>query len=188
MFTTAQIINLGLAKIASSRVVRIDPPKSSLEIHMATGYAHWKRTELTKRRWVFATEDDMPLTRVPFSVATTRPFKYAIPTECLRPVRMKYSEWKQSGRFIYSAEPNLSITMIMNKDENEFDPLFVEVLACRIALESVEYVTQSNTKKADVMELYQIAVRDAAQANAYVRGSDDVTSNDDVYPYLTARH
>ncbi len=187
MFTNVQIINLGLSKIASSRVSRIDPPVSPLERFVAEGYEHWKRSELTKRRWVFATEDDYTLTRTETLENVDRPYKFQLPVECLRPIRGKRTEWKQRRRFIYSAYDTLRVSMIMNVDEAEFDPLFVEVLACRIALESVEYVTQSNTKKADSEALYRVAVDEAARANAFVIGPEDIGEDDSDFPFITSR-
>jgi hypothetical protein len=187
MFTNVQIINLGLSKIASSRVSRIDPPVSPLERFVAEGYDHWKRSELTKRRWVFATEDDYTLTRTETLENVDRPYKFQLPVECLRPVRGKRTEWKQRRRFLYSAYDTLRVSMIMNVDETEFDPLFVEVLACRIALESVEYVTQSNTKKADSEALYRAAVDEAARANAFVIGPEDIGEDDSDFPFITSR-
>lgn len=187
MFTNVQIINLGLSKIASSRVSRIDPPVSPLERFEAEGYEHWKRSELTKRRWVFATEDDYTLTRTETLENVDRPYKFQLPVECLRPIRQRRTEWKQRRRYIYSAYDTLRISMIMNVDEVEFDPLFVEVLACRIALESVEYVTQSNTKKADAEALYRAAVDEAARANAFVIGPEDIAEDDSDFPFITSR-
>ena len=61
MYTKVQIINLGLGKISSSLISRIDPPKSPLERYCADGYENWKRTEIAKRRWVFATDDEVAL-------------------------------------------------------------------------------------------------------------------------------
>lgn len=187
MFTAVQIINLGLSKIASSRVSRIDPPVSPLERFVAEGYLHWKRSELTKRRWVFATEANYLLTRVDTLENVEQPYKYQLPVECLRPIRLKRTEWTQRRRFVYSAYDTLRVSMIMNVDETEFDPLFVEVLASRIALECVEYVTQSNTKKADIEALYRMAVDDAAKANAFVIGPEDVADDDSDFPFITSR-
>lgn len=150
MFTSVQIINLGLSKIASSRVSRIDPPSTNLERFVAEGYQQWKRSELAKRRWVFAIDEYYTLTASAVFEGRERPYEYPLPPECLRPIRSKRAEWVQRRRSLYSAYNELTVPLIMNVDEDEFDPLFVDVLSCRIALESVEYVTQSNTKKADV--------------------------------------
>jgi hypothetical protein len=188
MFSQVQIVNLGLSKIASSRISRLDPPQSSLERFVAAGYDHWKRSEISKRRWVFALEHNYALAKVEELVGVERPYKYSLPVDCLRPVREKRTEWAQRRRYVYSAEDGLKITYVANVDETEFDPLFVEVLACRVAMESVEYVTQSNTKKADAKALYDEAVTEAAKNNAFVIGPEDITSDDEDFPFLTARY
>lgn len=187
MFSNIQIVNIGLSKIASSRIERIDPPRSSLERFVADNYEHWKRSEIAKRRWVFALEENYVLAKVDTLTEVSHPYKYSIPTDCLRPVRVKRTEWKQRGRFIYSTQDALAITYLRNAPEEDFDPLFVEVLACRVAMESGEYVTQSNTKKADAVALYDKAVGDAAKNNAFVMGPENITEDDDAFPFITAR-
>lgn len=188
MFTDLQVINLGLGKIAASQISRIDPPVSSLEKFCANGYPHWKPSELAKRRWVFATAIDYVLPQVAYLEDTDQPYKYELPANCLRPIRVKRTEWIQRKRFIHSAYEGLKISYIEDVPASGFDPLFVEVLACRVALESVEYVTQSNTKKADAAQLYKMAVSEAAQNNAFVIGPEDIQDDDNVFPWLTARY
>jgi len=188
MFTPVQIINLGLAKIASSQIERIDPPRTSLERFVGAGYSHWKQSEITKRRWTFAMTEYFAPAKIGEDFTRERPYQYELPPLCLRPVRTKSTEWKQNGRSVWSADSALKLTLIQNVDEAEFDPLFVEVLACRVALECAEYVTQSNTKKADASSLYDAAVAEAGQANAYTIGPEDYGSDDSDFPFITARY
>jgi len=187
MFSKVQIVNFGLSKIAASPISRIDPPQSSLERHISAGYEHWKRTELVKRRWVFAVEMNHALAEVEVLEGVERSHKYSLPVECLRPVRTRYTEWRQSGRYLYSAEAALRIEYIRNASETEFDPMFVEVLACRVALETVEYATQSNTKKADIKALYDEAVAAAGKNNAFVIGPEDIGADDGDFSFITSR-
>lgn len=188
MFTNVQVINLGLAKIGSSRVRDISPPRTSLEQHCAEGYQMWKRTELAKHRWVFATEYGYALTiTAELEREDGLRYKYGLPTDCLRPLRSKYTTWVQAGRFVYSECDTLAIDYIRNVPEADFDPLFVDVLAARVALESVEYVTQSNTKKADTDALYDRALNAAKKANAFTRGPEDIQSDDCDFSFITAR-
>lgn len=187
MLTDAQIINLGLSKISSSRIGRIDPPKSPLENFMAINYPQWKRFELTKRRWVFATEDDYILTMTDVRDNVRQPYVYVLPNDCLRPIRTKCTEWKQRGRNIYSAYDSLSIDYIRDVAEAEFDPLFTELLACKVAWGSAEFVTQSTTKKQDAETEYEESVRTAGQANAYVIGAEDIAGDDSTFDWLDVR-
>lgn len=188
MYTDLQIVNLGLGKISSSRIQRLDPPTSPLEVYMYNGYTPWKRAELTKRRWVFALEDNYALSLKATTPGEERPFKYELPTYCLRPVRQKRTEWVQRGRFVYSADPALKIQFVRNVPEADFDPLFVDVLACWIAVQSAEYVTQSNTKKDDVKAMYAEAVSVAGKMNAFIIGPEDVTADDNDFEFVRSRY
>lgn len=187
MFSKVQIVNFGLSKIAASPISRIDPPQSSMERHVANGYEHWKRSELVKRRWVFSLETNYAVAEVDVVSGVDRPYRYSLPVNCLRPVRTRYTEWRQSGRHLHSAEAALRIEYIRNADETEFDPMFVEVMACRIAMETVEYATQSNTKKADIKALYDEAVAAAGKINAFVIGPEDIGADDNDFTFITAR-
>lgn len=188
MLTDVQIINNGLSKIAASRVTRIDPPKTPLEGFVAAGYPQWKRSELTKRRWVFALEHEYALTKVATLTGVDRPYKYPLPNECLRPIRTKRSEWVQRGRYLYSAYSTLKIDFIKNADESEFDPLFNDVLSGRVAIECVEYATQSNTKEDKAQGYYDRAVKAAAQANAFVIGAEDIQDDDEDFSWVSTRY
>lgn len=188
MFTDVQVINLGLGKLGSARVANIAPPVSPLERFVATGWPLWRTSELAKRRWVFATQFDYVMTLSATLVDVDKPYEYNIPPDSLRLIRQRRTEWRQSGRKIRSNENPLSISYIRDTNPDEFDPLFVEVLACRIALECAEYVTQSNSKKADANGLYNDAVNKAGQANAYTIGPEDYGADDNDFPFITARY
>lgn len=187
MYTKLQVINFGLSKIASSLIRSINPPNTQLEHFMSNNYDLWKRTEIGKRRWVFALEDRVPLPQVAYLPDEERPYRYQLPNEALRPVRERGDEWRQRGRLIHSCQENLRVSLIIDRDESEFDTFFVDVLACWIALQSCEYVTQSNTKKADALTLYNNAVADAGRNNAFVIGSEDYGKDDSGFPFITER-
>lgn len=181
MTTAVKVINLGLSKIAASRVSTIEPPKTNLERFMADNYPQWRDEELAARRWVFATEYvTLTLTGDPL-VGVAKPYAYLLPNDTLRPVRETGSEWEQRGRMLYSANNTLTILHIQRKSENDFDPLFAHVLACKIAYEACEYVTQSNKKKADALVFYNEAVKRASNVNAFVKGSEAI-ANEETLP------
>jgi len=187
MLTDVQHMNLGLSKISSSRVSRIDPAVTPLEAFMATNYPHWRRRELAKRRWVFATEKNYQLTQEDILTGVDKPYKYRVPNDCLRPLRTNETEWEQRGKYIYSNYNELKINYIKNVVEADFDVLFTEVLACAVAVERVEYVTQSNAKKEFAVNLYRDAVIDAARANDFIIGPEDLNGNDDATPWVMGR-
>lgn len=189
MYTRVEIVNLGLAKLGSARVSRLDPASTQLERHVASGYNHWKRSEIGKRRWTFARMPNFKLAKLSSEDATFdgRPNKFELPADMVRLTKTKYGQYERAGSFVYSGDANLRIDYFRNVDESELDPLFAEVLACRVAMECVEYVTQSNTKKSDIAAEYNNAVREAAKANAFVIGPENISDEDDQYDFLNAR-
>lgn len=189
MLTDVQLINGGLSKISANRIRSIAPATTSLEVFMASNYQHWKRTEIVKRRWVFATEEHYKLTLESTRTdGVEKPYKYAMPVDCLRPLRTKNTEWIQRGKYIFSGQSELYIDYIKNVSEADFDPMFDEVLQCRIAYESVEFVSQSSTKKDFAYGLYKDAVDMAGQCNAFIIGPEDIQESDEAYSWLGARH
>jgi len=188
MFTPVGILNIGLSKIGATHVRQIERPSSSLERHCATNWPHWLRSELAKHRWVFATKQ-VTLVRTPTDPPREDfPNSFLIPTSVVRVIRgADCTTWQQEGRLIVAEEEELTIAAIVETSTAEFDPLFVEALACRVAKESAEYITQSNTKKADAQQMYDMAISDARKYNAFVRGPETFVSIDD-YDFLTDRY
>lgn len=188
MYTDIQVINGGLSELGSSRVRSITPPTTPIEVYMAGRYPQWKRSELTKRRWVFAIKKNHPLVLVSSTEAGNKPYKYSLPNDCLRPIRGKNTEWEQRGKYVYSAYDALSIDYIYDAPESDFDPLFADVLSARVKWASCEYVTQSQTKKDSAKDDYIMAVREAGKANAYVIGPEDADEDDNEPSWLDARY
>ena len=183
------ICNLGLGKIGGSRVNSLSPPKSAVERHCAEGYTVWRDDELKKRRWVFAiTYADLTKVGPDVDVANDgRKYKFSLPNDCLRPLRDKHTEWEQRGQFIYSAYSAMKLAFIARKPENEFPSDFVNVLACRVARESVEFATQSNTKEQSAETKYLNAVDDAARSNSFIIGPEDIQVADENSEWISAR-
>lgn len=103
-----------------------------------------------------------------------RHFAFLKPRDFLRiaPQEPKYSQiptdWLVEGNFIITSDPGpMFLRYVRNeKDPATFNPLFVEGLACKIAENVCEEVTQSNTKKADAVKLYDRAIYRARITNA----------------------
>jgi len=186
-YTSVQIINQGLGKFSSSKIEQIDPPRNPLERQCA-GYTQWKEHELAKRRWVFATDLEYDL---PYLGMTTdrrvNLHKYQLPTTVLRPIRTSGAEWKQQGRTLLSAYEDLTIPVVLNVPEGEFDPLFVEVLVRRVWQETCNFVTQEDTARERADIAYDDAIREAAKSNAFVIGPEAISSDDNAYEFLTGR-
>lgn len=181
------IINLGLAKFASARIRRLDPATTDLEVLCKEGYPQWRGSELAKRRWVFATIFNYKLVASENNDGQEWPFVFNLPNDCLRPIREKGTTWVQSKRKLLSKDSELYLDYVRDAKEDEFDPLFVDVLSCRCAIETSPSVTEQRTKKIDLAVEYNNAVSEAARNNAFVIGPEDVTGDDSAYPFLSGR-
>jgi hypothetical protein len=81
----------------------------------------------------------------------------------------------EAGAILTDAAAPLNIRYLRRPvDAALFDPLFAEVLACALALELAEELTQSDAKKAFAAGQYQAAVREALRLNAVEKPGEAV--------------
>lgn len=184
------IINLGLSPLGAYNVSTITPPVTPLEKKCADQYPQWRDSRLTANRWVFARNYEVLTLGAPSpSMATAeRPHAFALPNNCLRPIREKSAKWEQRGKHLYHNAATLTIEFIARVVEADFDPLFVDTLAAWITYRMCEYVTQSNIKKADAKSDYEDTIKVARAANALIIGNDEqIGEADDDDDWISAR-
>lgn len=172
-------INLGLNLLGSYAVNSIAPATTPLEKKCAMFYPQWRDSELTKNRWVFARGYAVLTEGGGLEGTAERLFSFALPSDSMRPLREKGVTWEQRGRYLYNSVNTLTLNYIKRVVEADFDPLFVDVLAARVALELCETVTQSNLKKADARAYYSNTLKIAKSANAVIIGQGDDTDEFD---------
>lgn len=183
MASEVSICNLALQKLGvgrQGRIVSLSQDSANARA-MNNCYVMVRDAELRKRAWNFARKLDQ------LAASTTSPafglsYAYALPSDFIRlvPPNDRALDWRIRGRYIhtdYSAP--LEIEYIYRvTDPNQMDALFQEALACKLAWQACEEVTQSNTKKADVMNEYKQAIADARQVNAFENISDEPPEDD----------
>jgi hypothetical protein len=184
--TPVSIINLGLGKIGADKISSIVPPKTTTERTCAEGYPQWRDSEMTKRRWVFATEL-RTVTLVATLTNVNLPYVYDLPADYLRAIRKPLDRWQIRGKQLFSQNATEIIEMLVRKPEAFMDALFVDVLAARAAKELVESKTQSNEKWNKAQTLYKEAINEAGRLNAFVLEPDNTTLADDNSDWLRAR-
>lgn len=168
-----QIANLALQKVGASRITSLEEDSEEAR-QVALCYGQTRDTELRKHAWNFA------ITRATLPAETYDPDfgpanSFPLPSDFLRLIPVDPEEvtntddWRIEGRSIRTndAAP-LYIRYIKRvTDPNDFDELFTEMLACKIALQVCEKLTGSNQKKAAVAEDYKMAQREARRINAF---------------------
>lgn len=169
------ICNRALQKVGAKRIVSLDDASVSARACTAC-YEPVRDALLRSHFWAFA------ITTAELAADGTAPTwgkanSFTLPSDCLR-VFEPYPEYNSmdidysvQGRKIYTnLDAPLNIRYIKKVvDPAQHDALFNEALACALAVELCEELTQSNTKKASLKEDFIFAIREARRANAFER-------------------
>lgn len=186
--TVLSIVNKGLGKLSATRVNSLMPPRSEVEKRVAEQYEGWRDSELMQRVWVFARRKLVLTQTEDLGTEEEKRYGFALPANVLRPIREKAVTWEQRGRTLYYGYNALTIYAVIRAPEHEFDPMFVDVLACRVALEMVGSIVQSEAKKNDLRQDYRDAIAAAGRNNAFVLGPENYAADDEAFDWLTARY
>ena len=175
--SNVSICNLALQKLGAARISALDEAsKNARECNVC--FEHLRDGELRSNKWKFA------LTRATLAASATTPdftytYAFPLPNDCLRPMfpaRLGL-DWKvenhQGAPAILTNDGNTLEVRYIKKvtDPTIFDPLFVEALACKIALHLCEALTQSNPKKDAAERAYLYSIREAKRLNAIEIGT-----------------
>lgn len=186
--TDARICSLAQIKLGSPETINsLSNPVTVAERNYTLLFPHYRNVELRARRWVFATRFISLTSVLPDSGDPERPYRFALPPDFLRAIREDRTEWRQRGRTMIDAGNRVDLNYIANVPVADFDPSFVEVLACRLAYERADKATQSNTKKAELKQAYRDALAEARQLNAFTIGADDISDDDTWSSWLMDR-
>lgn len=199
MASEVDICNRALQKIGAKRITSLtqDTPNAR-ECNAA--YYILRDAELSEHPWSFAR------TRARLAADATSPaFGYAnqfsLPADFLSlsmPVEAPWFEgtgtttgpyrkdWQIEGdKLLTNDSAPLDITYTRKvTDTGIFHPLFVEALACRIAMELNEKINQSNTKLNNASGLYELSIRKAKKVNAIDRPAQQSPEDS----WVTARY
>jgi hypothetical protein len=175
------IANRAVTKLGEARIISLtDSTKAATDI--ASMFDSVRDDELRAHRWNFAKA------RATLPALTAKPaFGFAnafqLPTDFLSLIQvgdfLVYPRMDTRGLFsiegrqiLTNLGPSLPIRYTKRvEDPNLFDVSFIEAFACRLALESCESLTQSETKYNRVANMYDFAIRRAVRANAIERPS-----------------
>lgn len=176
MASEVSICNLALQKLGESRISSLsDDSKAARECNAS--YEHVRDMELSAHDWNFARA------RTSLAADATAPafgydYSYTLPADYLqiRPDNSSDLDWQIEGQSILTnwGAPLEIVYTRRVEDPNVFHPLFIEALACRMAIHLCERMTQSNTKLGNLDGQYSVAIREARKANAFAKISQDL--------------
>ena len=189
MASEVDIANRALQKLGAERIVSLTQDSENARA-CNLAYPLVRDAELRAHPWNFA------IARVSLPADATAPAfgpanSFTLPSDFLRLLPVDPEEvindedWRIEGKKILTNDSApLQVRYIYRvTDPNEFDSLFVEALASKIAFQICEKITQSNQKKAAAAEDYKMAIAAARRINAF----ENVAQEPPPDPWDTAR-
>lgn len=184
-----RVANLAMQKLGAAEIVSMDEDTRERRA-ISRCYTMLRDRELRAHNWNFSIKRKI---LAPSSVAPLFEFAKAfpLPADCLRPLPPSRDvdwtiEYHEGSKHILTNEGTVIYLRYVSRitDETQFDPLFADMLACKIAWHCCEEITQSNQKKADIEKEYKDAKAEAKRMNAF----EQATPQEPEPPWLTARY
>lgn len=173
MASEVSICNSALQKLGGSAIVSLtEDSVNARECNRC--YVDMRDAELRAHVWNFARK------RVTLSADSAEPdsdvfsYQFTLPADYLRvvlPQRTNLDWTIEGGKLLTNDGNSLADFVYVRRvtDANLMDPLFRDSLACRIALQICEKVTQSSSKKEGIRQDRKDALREARRINAMQR-------------------
>lgn len=184
MASVVDVANRALTKLGAARIVSLsDDNKQARSINSC--FYTLLEAELRQNRWTFA------IYRTTLPALADAPtfgykYQYALPADFLRLdmindmypsvsldnyISTEVADYAiENKKILTDLDAPLKIRYGANvTDPNIWDPLFIEALACRLAAEICEDLTQSTPKRQQAWTEYRQALQMAKRANAIER-------------------
>ncbi len=156
------IANIALGHLGEAPIASLDEDTVAARACLLH-YAATRDQVLRSHRWNFAQ------TRVALSALADAPafgwsYQYALPSDCLRVLECNDTElgdvisedYVIEGRAILTDATSLNLVYVKKVDDvNQFDALFVEALALKLAIVLSETIRGTTGKTADLTQMYE---------------------------------
>ena len=184
MASVIQVANRALTKLGSARITSLDDDVKSARA-LKSCFEDLRDDELRAHRWQFS------LKRTSLAALVAAPaygyqHQYQLPADFLKLdmvddrfpqvplddyINQELLDWVLEGNVILTdiAAPLKLRYVAQVTDPNGWDVNFREALACRLAAELAEDLTQSNQKRQLAWEEYSMAIKRAVSSNAIER-------------------
>lgn len=182
MASKVSIANRALTKLGAERVLLLEDDTQQARV-MKSMFDDVRDAEIRRHRWKFAIKRAELLALVDGPGWGYR-YQYPLPSDYLGLIQVgehyvrlgRKAPWSvESGNILTNLQAPLRIRYQCRVDNpGLYDPLFVEVLACKLALEACESLTQSGSKKQSAMEEYKFAVSEAVRQDAIENPPDEL--------------
>ncbi len=193
MASKTDISNRALSKLGETRVANVDTDDTKKAKVIRFMWDIVRDSLITAYPWNFA------IKRTQLAIDGSSPSwgfanQYTLPVDFLALLEIQNNpNYRIEGGFIVTDEGTpIKIRYISRvTDTGNFDPLFIDAFATRLAFEGCEEITQSNTKKQILAQEFQVNIAeayasDAIQDPALILPTDEwllsreTTLNDDI--------
>ena len=174
------IVNQALSALGEARIISLDDPGPAAELARSL-YESVRDAEISRYCWNFA-RDRVRLPALGEAPAFGWRHQYLLPADCLRVLSAEpwpqalmddyiageNRAWLVEGRNLLSDQgPPLNLIYLRRVEDPAFyPPVFVEVLAARLAVRLCERLTGSNSKRELALKEYELAARQARRLDA----------------------
>lgn len=176
-----EIVNIALARLGESPIQSLDEgtaPANAAKLLLDSA----RQSALRDYNWSFALRTQA-LARIAGEPADFR-YAFALPHGCLRAIRIRGGgTFTVRGKELHTDEASPVLEYVSDvRDANEFDSKFTEALTYKLASELAMPVKGSGEMMAQLFNVYQTLIQQAAAESAREQWSG-VSDN----PYLEAR-
>lgn len=177
----ASICNRALTKVGDDRIISIDDDTERARVLKAL-WDDLVDSEIRARNWNFA------MKRASLAALVSTPdwgfdYEYQLPADCLRPVQISeyflsdsLTDFRASTEVPFQIEglkilTNLAAPLPIRylrrvTNVGEWDKSFVDVFACKLAVDACERLSQNSSKKEMLLGEYRLAIAAAVRADA----------------------
>lgn len=186
MASEVSICNSALRKLGQGRIVSLTEDSTNARA-MNACYVDLRDAELEAHPWGCARK------RATLSPDTAEPndtysYQYTLPADCLRILKPTdvYLDWQiEGGRILTNTGTTIDLPYVFRlTDPNAMPSTLREAIACRIAAENCELLTQSTTKLQAIADMRKQALAEARSTNAFQQVSADPPMDRWIYARL----
>lgn len=184
MSSKVSIANRALAKLGDDRLLLLtDDTKAARTLNGM--FDEVRDAELRRYRWKFALKRDA-LVALSAAPPWGYAYQYPLPSDYLAMAQVNDFYVRtgtpnappyqiEGGRILTNYEAPLKVRYVARiENTGLYDPLFVELLACKLAMESCETLTQSETKFTRCAQQYKDALHEAIRQDAVEKAPDEL--------------
>lgn len=155
------IANMALGKLGARRIIALDEESTEARACLLH-YAETRDEILRHHRWNFAIKR-VTLTQLPVEPLFGWRFAYQLPTDCMRVLELngidpgrRIRPWEIEEHTLLANDEQADIRYISRvTDANQFDPLFVEAFALKLASKIARPLTGSGPLAGEMLTEYE---------------------------------